>query len=121
MELTVSERGQYRVLTVAGKVDWENARRLDAQVQDLIAGGHSHLVFDLDRVSFLCSGAIGALTYNLNKVRNANGACYVVSSNDYVNYIFQTLHFDAVFKGLMHRSWDELVASVPELKGAAAS
>ncbi len=119
MELAVSDNGRYKVLTVLGKVDWENARRLDTQIQSLIAVGSYHLIFDLDRVSFLCSGAIGALTYNLNKIKSAEGACYVVSSNDYVNYVFETLHFDTVFKGLLYKTWDDLRAAVPDVPQTA--
>jgi anti-anti-sigma factor len=120
MELQVTDSGTYKVVTVLGKVDWESARRLDTQIQSLIADGAINLVFDLDRVSFLCSGAIGALTYNLNKIRAAEGACYIVSSNNYVNYIFETLHFDSVFKGLLHKTWDDLRAVASDVGGPAA-
>ncbi len=108
MELDISDNGAYKVVSISGKVDWESARRFDAEVQAIIAGGTNRLVFDLDRVSFLCSGAIGALTYNLNKIKASNGSFYIVSSNDYVNSIFETLRFDVVFSDRLLRSMDEL-------------
>ncbi|MBD3241904.1 MAG: STAS domain-containing protein [Chitinivibrionales bacterium] len=112
MELDITDSGAYKIVTLSGKVDWESARRFDAEVQAVIAAGNNHLVFDLDRVSFLCSGAIGALTYNLNKIKSSNGSFYIVSSNEYVNSIFETLRFDVVFSDRLLRSIDEFKKKV---------
>ena len=121
MELDISDFGRYKLVTIGGKVDWENARKLDAEVQAVIAAGANHLVFDLDHVSFLCSGAIGALTYNLNKVKDNDGSFYVISDNDYVNYIFETLRFDVVFSGLLYKSLDEFREKVLSKEEGAGS
>ena len=121
MELQITDNGTFKQITIGGKVDWENARKLDAEVQALIAAGANHLVFDLDHVSFMCSGAIGALTYNLNTIRNNNGSFYIVSDNEYVNYIFETLRFDVVFGGLIFKSLDEFRDKVQnKAEGAGA-
>lgn len=117
MELTVFDSGEYKVLTITGKVDWENARELDVRIQKLVSEGARRLVFDLDNVTFLCSGAIGALTYNLSRIKAVQGAFYVISSNAYVNDLFETLHFDAVFRGMMYKSFDEFREKVLDSEG----
>jgi len=107
VELSVSELKKFKIINVSGKVDWENARKLDNEIQKIIEDGFYHLVFNLDEVSFLCSGGIGALIYNLNKVKKNSGAIYIISSNEYVNYIFETLKFGIVFDGLIFESFQQ--------------
>ncbi len=104
MELSVTDVGKFKIIKAAGRVDWENARLLDKEIHQVIDGGSCHIVFNLDEVTFICSGGIGALVYNLNKVKKMGGAIYIISSNQYVNYIFETLKFDIVFDGYLFSS-----------------
>ena len=114
MDMEIGGCDGYVLFTLAGKVDWDGARRLDEAVARSIANGSTHFVFDLSGVSFLCSGAVGALTYNLNKVRPLNGAFHVISSSEPVNEVLETLHFDAVVGGRLYRSLDEFRSHVLE-------
>jgi len=106
MELAVTQIGKFKVIKVSGKVDWDNARLLDKEIQRLIDEGFVHIVFNLDEVNFFCSGGIGALVYHLNKVKKAGGAMYIISANEYVNYILDTLKFRIVFDGYLFDSFD---------------
>jgi anti-sigma B factor antagonist len=107
VELSITDINEFKIIKIAGKVDWENARLLDKEIQRIIDGGCSHIVFNLDEVTFICSGGIGALVYNLNKVKKMGGAMYIISSNEYVNYILETLKFDIVFDGFLFDSFEE--------------
>ena len=106
MDFPVTEIGKYKIVKLFGKVDWTKARLLDQQITKIINQGFSHIVFNMDEISFICSGGIGAIVYNLNKVKKVNGAIYLISSNDYVNFLFQTLKFDIIFDGLLFNSFD---------------
>lgn len=114
MELSVAQIDKFKIIKPSGRIDWENARLLDKEIQQIIEDGFSQIVFNLDDVTFICSGGIGALVYNLNKVRKMNGAIYIISSNEYINYIFETLKFDIVFEGYLYKSFDEFVNQVLE-------
>ncbi len=118
MDLSVTGIGKYKVIKPKGRIDWESARVLDKEIQQIIENGHFHIVFNLDDVSFICSGGIGALVYNLNKVKKKNGAIYIISSNDYINYIFETLKFDIVFEGYLYNSFDDFADKVMEKEKA---
>jgi anti-anti-sigma factor len=107
VELSISDIGDFKVIRISGKVDWENARMLDKEIQQIIDGGCSHIAFNLDEVTYICSGGVGALVFNLNKVKKMGGAMYIISSNEYVNYILETLKFDIVFDGFLFDSFDE--------------
>ena len=112
MELSVTEIANFKIVKPSGRIDWENARVLDKEIQGIIEGGFSHIAFNLDEVNFICSGGIGALVYNLNKVRKMNGAIYIISSNDYINYIFETLKFDIVFEGYLYKTYESFASEV---------
>lgn len=112
MEISVTEIANYKVVKLSGRIDWENARVLDREIQQIIDNGFCHIAFNLDEVNFICSGGIGALVYNLNKVRKMGGAIYIISSNDYINYIFETLKFDIVFEGYLYKTYESFEADV---------
>jgi len=112
LDLAVTEIKSYKIIKISGKVDWESARLLDKEIQQLIDSGNSRIVFNLDEVTFICSGGIGALVYNLNKVKKMGGAMYIISSNEYVNYILETLKFDIVFDGFLFDSYEEFSEQV---------
>ncbi len=114
MEISVADIRKFKIVGLIGRLDWENARLLDQKVREMINEKCYHIVFNLDEVSFICSGGIGALVYNLNKVKKLGGAIYIISSNQYVNFIFETLKFDHVFNGYLYDTYDDFHAKVVE-------
>lgn len=114
MELAITQTGKFKIIKICGKVDWDNARLLDKEIQRVVDDGFAHIVFNLDEVTFICSGGVGALVYNLNKVKKAGGAMYIISSNEYVNYILETLKFGIVFDGFLFDSFEAFRERVME-------
>lgn len=112
MELSITQIKKFKIVKLSGRVDWESARVLDNKIQEIIDEGFYHIVFNLDDVTFICSGGVGALIYNLNKVKKSDGAIYIISSNEYVNFIFETLKFDIVFDGFLFESYSEFKEKV---------
>jgi anti-anti-sigma factor len=114
MEMAITQSGKFKIMKISGKIDWENARLLDKEIQSIVDEGFLHVVFNLDEVKFICSGGIGALVYNLNKVRKIGGGMYIISSNEYVKYLFDTLKFSFVFDGFIFDSFDAFREQVME-------
>ena len=112
MDFSVTTMDKFKIVKLAGKIDWENARNLDQKISALIEEGFHHIVFNLDNVTFICSGGIGALVYNLNKIKKLNGAMYLVSSNEYINFITETLKFDIIFDGYIFDTLDTFCKEV---------
>lgn len=106
MKLTIARVENTSVFQIGGKVGWENSRVLDREVREAIKGGSRFLVFDLDAVQFLSSGAIGVLVYHLRKLQGGLGDIFVVTSNNYVLYLFRTIGFHRVFEGKIFQSMD---------------
>ena len=99
MDVQVRDAGTVKVIEVAGRVDWENARDLDIEITKLIRAGCRYVVVDINGVSFMCSGGIGTIVHNFSKLQKARGAMYIISSTEYMEELFQTLKFHIVFAG----------------------
>ena len=112
MKITFTDIDKWKIIKPNGRIDWENARTLDLETKNLIESGSYHLVFDLDDVSFICSGGIGVLAYNLAKVKRKGGAIWIISNNEYVNYIFETMKFSIIFEGYFFKTFDAFKAAV---------
>ncbi len=107
MELSIREENSHTVFIVKGKIDWAAARTLDRKVTQYLNDGKSNIVFILDEVTFVCSGAIGVLVFNLNKAKEKGGALFIIANNEYINSIFDTLKFDIVFDGLLYKTYKD--------------
>jgi len=115
MDISLTETEKFKIVKLSGKIAWEDAQLLDSTIKDIIENqGFVHIVFNLDEVKFICSGGIGALIYNLNNVRKRDGGIYLISSNEYVNFIFDTLKFDIVFDGYLFKTYDDFYNNVVE-------
>lgn len=107
MDISVSDSGTYKIITLKGKIDWEDAHKIDKEVSSLINEGFVHIAFIFDEVISICSALIGALVFNLNKAKKVNGIFCLISSNKDVNFVFETLKFDIVFDGYLFNSLED--------------
>lgn len=112
MDINVTDIHGYKAIKLSGRVDWESARLVDREIQRLAEDGYTRIIFNLDDVKFICSGGIGALVYNLNRLRKSGGAIYIISDNEYITYLFETLKFDEIFAGYMFRTYEEFAVTV---------
>lgn len=111
MKIDISDHDGFKVVKLSGKIGWDKAYTLDKEINWLIADGAKQMVFDLNEVDFICSGAIGSILYNMNKFKDVGGGIYLISSNDYVNYVFKS-SFGTLLEGVMFTSFDLFHAAV---------
>lgn len=107
LNLSISSSGKYKIITLKGKIDWEEASTLDKEVSSLIDEGFGHIAFIFNEATSICSALIGALVFNLNKAKKLNGMFYLVSSNNYINSVFEALKFDIIFDGYLYNSFED--------------
>ena len=117
MELRINSNAQIALFVVKGKIGWDNSRILDSQIHKMVEKGCTHIVFNLDEVSFLCSGGIGALIYNMKKVQETGGDIFIVSNSDYIQFLFATIGFNMIFSGKIFKTFEEFSDSVLQTKG----
>jgi anti-anti-sigma factor len=119
MELRITSNDRIALFIVKGKIGWDNSRILDTQIHKMVEKGCSHIIFNLDEVTFLCSGGIGALVYNMKKVQETGGDIYIVSTSDYIQFLFATIGFNIIFSGRIFQSFSEFGDKVLQPKGLA--
>jgi anti-anti-sigma factor len=117
MEVRITSNETIALFIVKGKIGWDNSRILDAQIHKMVEKGCSHIIFNLDEVTFLCSGGIGALMYNMKKVQGTGGDIYIVSTSDYIQFLFATIGFNLIFSGRIFNSFEEFNDRVLQPKG----
>ncbi len=117
MELRITSNSQIALFIVKGKIGWDNSRILDAQIHKMVEKGCSHIIFNLDEVTFLCSGGIGALIFNMKKVQATGGDIFVVSNSDYIQFLFATIGFNIIFSGKIFQNFEEFRDKILEPKG----
>ena len=117
MELRITSNDKIALFIVKGKIGWDNSRILDAQIHRMVDKGCSHVIFNLDEVTFLCSGGIGALMYNMKKVQGSGGDIFIVSTSDYIQFLFATIGFNIIFSGRIFKSFAEFDDQVLQPKG----
>ncbi|HNY31816.1 MAG TPA: STAS domain-containing protein [Fibrobacteria bacterium] len=108
MKLTIARASETCIFRIQGKVGWESSRLLDREVRQSVEQGGRFLVFDLDGIEFLSSGAIGVLVYHLRRLQSGKGDIFIVTANNYVMYLFRTIGFHKVFEGKIFRGMAEL-------------
>ncbi len=117
MEIRINSNADIALFLIKGKIGWENSRVLDREILKAIDAGCQHIVFNLDDVNFLCSGGIGALIYNMKKVQEKGGDIYIVSTSDYIQYLFATIGFNIIFNNKIFPTFEEFTEKVLQPKG----
>lgn len=117
MELRINSNSQIALFVVKGKIGWDNSRILDSQIHKMVEKGCTHIIFNLDEVTFLCSGGIGALIYNMKKVQESGGDIFIVSNSDYIQFLFATIGFNIIFNGKIFKTFEEFSETVLKTKG----
>ncbi len=112
MKLAIARIDDLSIFRIGGKVGWESSRLLDREVRAAVESKTKYLVFDLDDIEFLSSGAIGVLVYHLRKLQGGNGDIFVLTSNQYVMYLFRTIGFHRVFEGKIFGAYPDLAAKL---------
>ncbi len=117
MELRINSNGKVALFIIKGKVGWDNSRILDTQILKMVEKGCTFIVFNLDEVTFLCSGGIGALIFNMKKVQDEGGDVFIVSGSDYIQFLFATIGFNQIFEGRLFETFEDFSETVLLPKG----
>jgi anti-sigma B factor antagonist len=107
LELETSTRGDASVLTLRGEIDVYTAPRLRQAIVDLVDGGASRIVVDMEKVDFLDSTGLGVLVDGMKRVKSRDGSLAIVATQDKILKIFDITGLNRAFS--LHSSVDEAV------------
>ncbi len=95
------------VVSVEGELDLATAPQLKWMLLDALEEGHSQLVVDLSRASFMDSTALGVLV-GVDRSLDAGGALAIVCANESLLKIFELSGMDGAFA--IHPTLDAALA-----------
>src|SRR5438876_9590788 len=101
--------GDAALLTLRGEIDVYTAPRLRQAIIDLVDGGATRIVVDMEKVDFLDSTGLGVLVGGLQRVRMKDGSLAVVTTQDKILKIFDITGLNRVFA--IHPSVDAAVVA----------
>lgn len=112
LEVDTEQRGDATILSLRGEIDVYTAPRLRQTIVDLVDGGATRLVVDMEKVDFLDSTGLGVLVEGLKRVKSRDGSLSLVATQDKILKIFDITGLNKAF--LIHASVnDALKESVP--------
>ncbi len=97
MKLDITQEGDITVAEFAGELDAFNLAATAKQIDALIDGGESRLVFDLKKLSFINSSALGYLIKVRKKVQAAGGDLVLAQPSNFFRKTLVTLGLDKLF------------------------
>jgi anti-sigma B factor antagonist len=109
LDLTTTDRGGAKVIALEGEIDAYTAPRLRQALIDLVSGGATDIVVDMEKVEFLDSTGLGVLVGGLKRVKSNGGELHLVITQDRIMKIFDITGLAKVFP--IHGTVDEATAS----------
>jgi anti-sigma B factor antagonist len=97
----MSERRPERkpaILALAGDVDASGLPAFSAKVDALIRTGHTRIVFNLRRLAFINSSALGYLIRTVKRLRELDGELVLSEPSPYFRSAVDRLGLDQVFR-----------------------
>jgi len=97
LDLETSAHGNTSVISLRGEIDVYTAPRLRQALIDLVSGGATDIVVDMDKVDFLDSTGLGVLVGGLKRVKSNDGDLRLVVTQDRIMKIFDITGLSKVF------------------------
>src|SRR5207237_7906203 len=97
LDVETSEKDGASVVSLRGEIDVYTAPRLRQTLIDLVEGGATDIVVDMERVDFLDSTGLGVLVGGLKRVKDKDGSMKLVATQDRILKIFDITGLSKVF------------------------
>jgi anti-sigma B factor antagonist len=109
LDVETSTKDGVSVVSLRGEIDVYTAPRLRQTLIDLVEGGATDIVVDMEHVDFLDSTGLGVLVGGLKRVKDRDGEMKLVAKQDRILKIFDITGLSKVFP--MYGTLDEALGS----------
>jgi anti-anti-sigma factor len=93
---TSSAENGVAFIEVEGEIDAYTAGELEKRLSDLLAGGHSRLVLDASKMSFVSSAGLRAITFAQREAQQQGGEVRLFGLSPQVRRVFEMTGLDQV-------------------------
>ena len=107
--MEVSEVKGWTVVTVHGEIDVATSPTLRERLIDLVNGGATRLVLDLEAVDFLDSTGLGTIVSLLKRVRTHGGDLRLVCTEARIRRLFEITGLEKAVP--LHASLDDAISA----------
>src|SRR5437899_1608744 len=97
LDVETTTKDGANVVSLRGEIDVYTAPRLRQTLIDLVEGGATDIVVDMERVDFLDSTGLGVLVGGLKRVKDRDGTMKLVANQDRILKIFDITGLSKVF------------------------
>jgi anti-sigma B factor antagonist len=99
MKHEIEARGKFSIIHIIGNIDTQQSTKiLDGEISKMIAAGHHHFVFNLDRTTYLDSAGISIFIHCLCDVQENNGSIYIVARDSQVSKVLEMVGINRLIK-----------------------
>ena len=112
LDTSIRERDGFKILDVAGEIDVYTAPRFKDAVNSIIASGQSHLIVNMERVSYMDSSGFGTLLSATKRLRPEDGTVNLVKCNSPIDRMLRITRLNTIFGTFS--SEDEALAEVKQ-------
>jgi len=99
MNYDVEKRGQFSMIHIIGNIDSsEGLKVIENEIKRLIRQGSCHLVFNLERTTFLDSGGISLFIHCLCDAQEHNGSVFIIAEQNQVRRVLEVVGISRLIK-----------------------
>ena len=82
MDIKFSNKNNYLIMNISGEIDHRYSIRIRNEAdRKIVTYPDKHFIFDLTKVSFMDSSAIGVILGRYKLIKRFNGKMYIISPN----------------------------------------
>jgi anti-sigma B factor antagonist len=120
MQYRFEKNGQFTIVHITGNIDTaETTRSLDNQIAGMIAEGHLHFVFNLDKTTYLDSAGISVFIHCLCYTQEKKGSVFIVAQDNQVKRVLDMVGINRLI--VTYDSLDDFFAARQANPGNADS
>lgn len=103
------------LIEVAGRIDDENTRELNALVNEALSSGRSYLILSMSEVKYMNSAGLRVLVQLWKQVRQIGGTLAIANPSPQVQKLLELVGLDSVFDIYYDSAWSLYTPAHPDL------
>lgn len=97
MEITTRDYKRVNVIRVTGRVDAVTTPEFETKLKEYIAGGHTHLVLEMDGADYISSAGLRVLISAQKALKAKGGRLVIAQPSERVKEVMQLAGLDPLF------------------------
>jgi len=98
MEIKTKKEGDIVIVSVSGRMGEISAPEFEERMKELIGGGETRFVIDLEGLEYISSAGLRALLATAQSLKEKNGQIFLSGLTGAVREVFEISQFVSIFK-----------------------